>query len=229
MSKSLQPLGPPPASSNDYLAAVTSPLGMMLNDKYGCCVCSDTGHALMLRTSNSAKATVIPTDNDILALYEAVGHYVPGEEDTDGGCNESDMCHYLVDTGFLGHKSTATGRVEPSHLDDIKWCVQLFGTCRLGVSLPQSAMDQNAAGQIWDVTGDPTIVGGHDVPLVRYRGDILECITWGGIQQMTPAWLRTYADEAHSELFFDWIREQGEAPSGFNLDDLGNCLKEIQY
>jgi hypothetical protein len=229
MDAALRALGPPPASSRDYLAAVTSPWGMLLNDQLGDCVCADTGHALMLRTSNSTKATVIPTDDDILKLYETVGGYVPGEADTDGGCNESDMCHYLVQNGFLGHKANSTGHVEPLHTDNLKWCVELFGTCRVGINLPQSALDQNAAGQIWDVKGDSTIVGGHDVPLVKYECDTLICLTWAKPQPMTLEFAKKYIDEAHSELFYDWIMEQGTAPSGFSLNDLSQRLLAIQY
>jgi hypothetical protein len=228
MDAALRPLGPPPAASRDYLAAVTVPWGMLLNDELGCCVCSDTGHGLMLRTSNSTKATVIPADADIRKLYEVFG-YVPGEEDTDNGCNESDMCHYLVQNGFLEHKANATGRVEPLHTDNLKWCVELFGTCRLGVNLPKSAMDQNAAGQVWEVKGDDTIIGGHDVPLVNYKGDRLFCVTWGGLQEMTIDWAKKYIDEAHSELFYDWIMEQGTSPGGFSLDNLSERLRAIQY
>lgn len=195
------------------------------------CVCADTGHALMLRTANASGSIVVPSDADIEKLYEVVGGFDPSDpQDTDNGCDETTMCEYLEKTGFLGHKSDATGTVEPSNLDHLRWCVQLFGTCRLGVNLPQSAVDafNNSGGsQAWDVGGDETIVGGHDVPLVGYKGDSFLCVTWGVVQPMTGEFILKFVEEVHSELFPDWIAQQGTAPSGFDLQDLlarlGEC------
>lgn len=229
MSRALDALGDPPAASNDYTAAVTSRAswGMMGNDQLGDCVCADTGHTLMLRTANASSSIVIPADADIINLYEAVGGYVPGDESTDNGCDETTMCAYLRTTGFLGHTADATGAIEPTNLDHIKWCIQLFGSCRLGVNLPQSAMDQFNAGLPWDVNGDSTIIGGHDVPLVKYDGNGFWCVTWGSLQLVTPAFIVKYNEESHSELFFDWVQEQGTAPSGLDLADLAAKMASI--
>ena len=84
------------------------------------------------------------------------------------------MCQYLVDTGFLGHKANATGNIDPANLDHIKWCIQLFGLCRIGLNLPVYAENQFLAGQDWDVStqGDQS-TNGHDVPLVGYQGNFL--------------------------------------------------------
>jgi hypothetical protein len=226
MARALDPLGAPPAASNDYTAAVTVPWGILRNDTLSDCVCADTGHTLMLRTAN-ASSIVVPTDNDVLALYEAVGGYVPGDASTDNGCVEADMCTYLQKTGFLGHRSDATGSIDPGNLDHLRWCVQLFGACRIGVNLPQSAMDQFDAGQPWDVGGDATIVGGHDVPIVKYDGDYFYVVTWGKLQPVTPAFITAYNEEAHAELFADWVRSQGTAPSGLDLEDLATKLAQI--
>lgn len=226
MASALDPLGTPPVVSNDYVGAVSVDWGMFLNDQLGDCVCADTAHSLMLRTANTS-SIVIPTDNDVLALYEAVGSYVPGDSSTDNGCVCVDMCQYLENSGFLGHKSDATGVVDPQNLDHIRWTIQLFGACRIGLNLPQSAMDQFNSGQAWDVVGSTTDLGGHDVPLVGYDGQFFYCVTWGRLQNLTPAFLSKYSEEAHSELFFDWIQAQGNSPSGFDLSDLATKLSEL--
>jgi hypothetical protein len=234
MSRALDALGDPPAVSNDYVSAVTVPWGTMLNDQLGDCVCADTGHALMLRTAN-AGGIIVPTDAEIEQLYEVVGGYDPsqaqpnGDNPTDQGCDETSMCEYLQTTGFLGHKADAIGSVDPANLAHIEWCVQLFGTCRLGINLPQSALDQTDAGQPWDDIGDQNIVGGHDVPIVGYKGDTFLVVTWGQVQQVTRAFLANaaYIEEAHSELFFDWAQAQGSTPSGLSFDQLAADLKEI--
>lgn len=234
MAKALDALGGPPDLSNDYISAVVKQApagwGMMDNDSLGDCVCADTGHALMLRTANVGPSIVVPTDADIVSLYEAVGGYSPSDPSTDQGCDETAMCQYLETTGFLGHKSDAAAMVDVSNLAHVKWVVQLFGTCRIGFNVPAYAMTQFNNGQPWDLdpSGDQTVEGGHDVPIVGYKGDDLVVVTWGQIQHMTPAFLAQWADEAHAELFADWIAVTGVAPSGLDLTQLTEDLQALQ-
>lgn len=227
MAAALDPLGPAPAATNDYASAVRVPWGAMLNDRLSDCVCADTGHALMLRTANVGKI-VVPTDDEIEQLYAAVGGYVPGNPATDQGCYESDMVAHLARSGFLGHKADAVGSVSPSSVDHLVWCVQLFGACRIGLNLPGYAEDQLDAGRPWDVSaaGDQS-TSGHDVPLVDYRGGMFTCVTWGYAHPVTPAFVVKYAEEAHSELFFDWASAQGAAPPGFDLADLAAKMRSV--
>jgi hypothetical protein len=227
MMVALDPLGPPPATCNDYVSAVKVPWDIYDNDKISDCVPCDEAHSLMLRTANVSNV-IIPTLDDVISLYEAVGGYVSGNPDTDKGCAETDMCDYMVSTGFLGHKAAATGSVDYGNQDYLRWCIQLFGTCRLGLNLPGYAEDQFDAGQPWDVSSTGfQETNGHDVPLVWYGQGVFKCVTWGQLQTITPAFITKYCEEAHVLLFPDWIRVQGEAPSGFNLVDLTTKLQEL--
>jgi hypothetical protein len=224
MARSLDPLGAPPAKSDDYTSAVEkqSPKGWMCwwNNTLGDCVCEDSGHQVMLHTAN-AGSIVIPEASDILALYEAVGGYVLSNPATDQGCDETAMGRYMQTVGLCGQKAAATGPVDPANVDHLKWAVQLFGACRLGVNIPQSAMTQFDAGQPWEpVADDGGILGGHDVPIVEYDSDFLYVVTWGKLQPVAWAWLVKYVDEAHAEVYPDWIRSGGTAPSGFDLQAL---------
>jgi len=225
IAAALDPLGPPPDSCRDYLAAVKN-IGpqMYENNVLSDCVCADTANTMILRTANAATATVVPTNNQVVDLYSVFG-YVPGDPDTDNGCGELDMCNYLVKVGLLGHKANAVGNIEPSNLNHVKWCNYLFGHCRLGLNLPTYAGYQFRNGQPWDVSnsGDPTSTG-HDVPLVDFRNGLLYVYTWGNVQPMTPAAYFAWTEEAHAELHFDWITQQGEAPSGFDLGALAQKL-----
>jgi hypothetical protein len=229
MKAVLDPLGVPPTNSNDYLSAVKVPWNMYLNDQLGCCVCADTAHTTMLRTANASQI-IVPTDNDVLKLYETVGRYVPGDSRTDNGCVETNMCWYLQRTGFLGQKLDEFSSLDPHNLSHIKWAIQLFGSVRIGFEVPAYCMDQFNNGKPWDVSpfGDQSIDGGHDVPLVGYQGDTLLCITWGKVQQMTPAFLAKYCDEIHVELAYDWVRAQGQSPSGFDLSTLDSKMMELR-
>lgn len=227
MSQALSPLGAAPPASNDYAGAVKVPWEMFGNDTIGDCVAADTAHTLMLRTANTGQI-VVPTESDVIALYSAVGGYVPGDESTDQGCDESAMCQYLVAHGFLGHKADLVGNIDPTVLDYVRWCVQLFGACRIGLNLPGYAEDQFDGRQPWDVSqyGDQSTAG-HDVPIIGYQGGTFTVVTWGRAQPMTEAFFLRYCEEAHAELYFDWIARQGTAPSGFDLETLASRLRQI--
>ena len=227
MGAALEPLGAPPDASNDYVAAVTVPWQNFANSRLGCCCCEDTAHTLMLRTANVGRI-VVPAVADVVGLYSAVGGYVVGDPATDRGCSEDAMCAYLRATGFLGHKADATVSVDPKNLDHVRWVVQLAGHCRLGLNLPGYAVDQFGAGRRWDVQswGDQS-TDGHDVPVVDYRGGLLYVVSWGKIVPMTPAAVLAWAEEAHAELFYDWISAQGLSPSKFDLGALAEKLESL--
>jgi hypothetical protein len=231
LAEALAPLGNPPAVSDDYVSAVNLQAGnnnweMLGNDQYGDCVEADDGHYLMLRTANSGKI-VIPTAEQVLELYSAETGFNPNDPNTDQGTAETSDCVFMVQNGFLGHKADATASVDPLTLDHVRWCIQLFGGIKFGVNLPQSAMYQFNAGQEWTVlANDGGILGGHDVLGVQYDTSVFYVVTWGKLQRVAPAWLTKYADEAHALLFADWIKANGNAPNGFDLqtllDDLGD-------
>lgn len=232
MRASLRNLGVPPTSSKDYVSAVTAQApngwGVLGNDQYGDCVEADDGHYLMLRTAN-AGSIVIPTEDQILALYSAETGFNPNDPNSDQGTDEGSDCEFMVTTGLLGHKATATGYVNPQNVFDLKWCIQLFGGCKFGLNFPQSAMDQFNAGQPWTVVAnDGGIIGGHDVLGVKYNAGWFYVVTWGQLQQVDPAWILKYADEAHVILFGDWIEKNGTAPSGFNLKALLAALPAVE-
>ena len=188
-------LGPPPKSSDDYVSAVDAVTGgdwgMMGNDSVGDCTCADCGHQLMLRTAN-ASTIMIPTEADIIALYENFG-YVPGKLSTDQGADELSVCNYMQKYGLLGHTTDAYANLNPTNLNSLKWTVQLYGCSRLGIACTDSMIDQFDKGQPWEPVAGATVEGGHDVPLVRYITDggstMYFVVTWGKLQPATEAWL----------------------------------------
>jgi len=229
----LDALGPPPAVCNDYMAAVAHlPCGMDGNDTYGCCVPCDTAHSLTIRTANAQTATVVPTRENVLALYSTMTTppFQATDPATDTGVDEVSMCTYLRDTGWMGDRADDFTTVAPNNLDHLMWMVYLCGPVRIGLNLPGYAEDQFEAGKPWDVSsqGDQT-QGGHDVPVVDYRGGLFYVCTWGRwMQPVTPAFLLAFCEEVHPELHYDWIRAQGTAPSGLDLADLDSRLRVAQ-
>lgn len=222
-------LGQPPAASNDYVAAVDKVTGgdwgMMLNDKEGCCTCADSGHTLMVRSANTGTMIKAP-DSEIEKMYSAVSGFDPRRPQlTDNGAEETMVCRYMETVGLMGHKSVASsplfgGTCSPHSLDLIRWTIQLFGHCRIGVNLPRGAEDQFENHQPWDVKNDLTVDGGHDVPLVKYDGQFFYCVIWGRLQPITIPWMMKFAEEAHVEAFPDIIVQQQMTFTRFSFPNL---------
>ncbi len=127
MKRHFSALGPPPAVTKNWPAAVKVPFGLMLNDSLGDCVCADVGHVMMINTAN-ASTIFVPTDRPIRKLYQWVGGYVPGEPNTDNGCDMTTMDEFLKAKGFCGSKLDAYGMVDYDSVADLTWCVELFGS-----------------------------------------------------------------------------------------------------
>ena len=235
LSRHLDPLGKPPAVSNNYIKAVHDltggDWGMMGNDRYGDCVKADDAHYLMLRTANTGKM-VVPTTEQVVTDYMKQ----TGGQDT--GLYEDQDDDWMEQNGMLGHKSVAHGSIDPSNMDHVRWGVQLFGRVRLGIAVTQEMVNQFDRGQPWTATDMRHIVGLHDVPLVYYDQDDhapLVVITWGKEQRMSlhcfraccASLARQHEGETHVELFPDWIKEIGTAPSGLNLEQLTADLAHV--
>jgi hypothetical protein len=233
--KALAPLGSPPTVSTDYVSAVMkqSPggFGMDLNDSLGDCVIADSAHQVMLHTAN-AGTIVIPTDQDVLEMYSAVGGYIPGNPSTDQGCDETAACQYLESTGLCGQKSAGTAMVDPTNLDHIRWTVEIFGACRLGIVVDQQMEDEFSAKEPWTIAADPndSTAGGHDVPIVQYDSQYAYVVTWGGLQPVAWSLIANSAflDECHAEVFTDFIGATGTTPGGFDLATLMQDLQALQ-
>jgi hypothetical protein len=223
----------PPATKNWPAASKVSAWGMMLNNTLGDCVIAAKGHAVLEWTAlTGTHQQVLLPDVVILAGYEAVGGYVPGDPSTDNGCDMLTAAQYFQATGFGGHRISAfatlgTGRsLSIAHWQE---AINLFGLVDIGLALPAAWQSLTNAGDVWDVdpngstSGDwaPGSWGGHDVPLMGYNAasKVYQLITWGQVQYITEAALRAYCDEAYTYLSPDWIYN-GAAPNLYKLAEL---------
>jgi hypothetical protein len=245
MHRHLAALGPPPTASQDYLTLLehalgavsqvggSGPYGMYLNDQLGDCVCADTAHQVLLHTANSGTGFVVPTDDDVLALYEAVGGYVAGDPSTDRGCDETSMEEFLQHIGFCGQLSAGSGMIDPSNLDHVRWGIQLFGGVRLGIVVDEQMEQQFESNQPWvsPASPDDPNAGGHDVFAFAYdnAAGIFRVFTWGGIASVSAALMANSAflDEVHGSVWPDFIAATGSAPNGFDLQQLLSDLPAV--
>jgi hypothetical protein len=228
----------PPAKKDWPAASKVSAWGMMLNNTLGDCVIAAKGHAVLEWTAltGTHQAVTLP-DSVILAGYEAVGGYVPGDPSTDNGCDMLTAAQYFQSTGFGGHRISAFATLQAgAGMNVLHWqeAINLFGLVDIGLALPTAWQSKTNPGDVWDVgpngttSGDwaPGSWGGHDVPLMGYDSSakVYELITWGQVQYITEAALRAYCDEAYAYLSPDWIYN-GAAP---NLYSLANLQADLQ-
>lgn len=232
------PTLPAPPPRVDWSRGFNFNWQMMLNgpssnpivpDGIGDCTEAKKGHAVQVWTLCNGRMVTVP-DSVVLAAYEADGGYVPGDPSTDNG---EDMLTNLNDwrkNGFGGHALSAFASINFASFASVAQSIYLFGLVDIGFNVPQSAMDQNAQGQIWDVVpNDGGIVGGHDVvvPMYDAPSQSLTCLTWGERQTMTWAFFQKYVDESYALLAPDWTLRGGVDPSGFNLAALEGDLVAV--
>ena len=223
------PALPPPPVSVDWSLAISEDLGMMGNDQVGDCTCADVGHTVMLLTAMGA-GIVVPTTDEVLALYSAATGYVPGDESTDQGASLSEIADYVQKSGLVvggvPHKIHAYLDIDKSNVEQIKQAIYLFKHCSVGFSVPPTAQDDFRAGKTWtNYSGEP--IGGHDVPLVAYDVEGAWCFTWGGFQKGTWAfWLNT-VQEAQARLYDDAAGADWTDANGFSFSQLEQDLTAI--
>jgi hypothetical protein len=241
-------LGPPPASSDDYVSAVSAATGgdwgMMGNDTAGDCTIADCAHQIMLRTAN-ASTIVIPTLAQVMAVYSDISGYDPSQTDsqgdnpTDTGADELTVCNYMQRYGLAGHKIDASANLNPTNLMNLRWTVQLYGASRLGILCTDTMIDQFQNGQPWEPVDGAHVEGGHDVPDVLYVRDGLTTmhfvVTWQKLHPVTEAFLkwvlpdgRAILEENHAECASDFLKASGVAPSGLNHDQMLRELQAVQ-
>src|SRR5207244_713539 len=102
------------------------------------------------------------------------------------------------------YRIKAFAEVDPGKKTEIRSAVYLDLGVGLGLWLPLSAQGQIEAGKPWDVVagpeGEPGSWGGHYVYVPAYREAGPMCVTGGGRQAMTWAFLERYCDEAYAIL-----------------------------
>ncbi len=203
-------------------ALLPANVGMLGNDQFGDCVWAGAAHETIL-WNLEAGATVTFTADDSLADYAAVTGFKPTDPSSDQGTDMQVAAAYRKATGVIdasGNRHTVAAYLAVEGLEEAASAAYLFGACGIGIQVPSSAQDQFSAGEPWDVVDGSSIDGGHYVPLVgrAANGNYL-VITWGRVQEATPAFLERYQDEAIAYLSDEFLTG-GKSLEGFDLPTL---------
>jgi hypothetical protein len=231
LSRYLTPaLLPPPPAAGYFGKVPTWP--MYMNDTLGDCVIAAAGHMVQEWTANAGTEVTLP-DSAILAGYEVVGGYVPGNASTDNGCDILTALKYWKSTGFGGHKIVAFVSVDLLNQTELEQAIYIFGNVYAGFALPLSVQSTTAwkmpAGGL-NGDGSPGSWGGHCVPLVGYNSGPnsgVTVVTWGELLWASWRFVRHYADEGYAIVTQDWLNAVGDSPTGFDLAQLQTDLAAL--
>jgi hypothetical protein len=223
---------PAPPSSTDYTAAAAKQLAnIYLNDTLGDCVIAGMAHVEGVLRGNSG-AELGFSNEEIIALYSAIGGYVPGNPSTDNGCDEQTALNYWQQSGLLvkkpKHKCTGWLAVNPSDRNEVRVAMWLFENLVFGLELPDAWVNPapSGSGFTWNVEGPADPNNGHCFVGVGYTPAGVLIDTWGMIGTVLNAAVAQYAGasdggELYTVLSQDSIsRATLKAPNGFAWSQL---------
>lgn len=207
--------------------------GVMLNDRIGCCTIAAAGHMDQLWSSVNG-APVVPSDQQVLAEYEAVSGYDPNTGANDNGAAILDVMNRWRQLGLFGRKIGAYAAVSMHDHNEVATAIWLMGAINVGVQLPlawQGTMTWDVPRhrlrfwQHWQWSQGSW--GGHDVPIFGYDAQFLYAISWGQVVRITwEAW-DAYFVEGYAAIDALWVDGTKPAPSGFDLNALAADLQAI--
>lgn len=206
--------------------------GLFKNDEIGDCVWAGAANETM-QWAFEAGSSVVFSDENVISSYSNVTGYDPNQPWTDNGTDMQQAASYrrkvgLEDIHGVVHQVEAYVALKAGDYDQLKLAMWLFGGCGVGIMFPRSAMDQFERGEPWDVVKRTRIEGGHYIPAfgVNEKGNIM-VVSWGKVQEMTPAFYEKYCDEG--VVYFDDERlKENISPEGFDQDLLLEYLEEVK-
>lgn len=238
----------PPAPDCDYAAAAGEALGQMYgNATYGDCVIACMGHLFGVLRENAGDNRSIFSDGEIINEYSKCCGYVPGDPDSDQGCDTQSTLATILQSGFKGHRKSNGEKVRMSHRisgwlqvdgtnkEEVRQAQYLFENLVFGIELPDAWIEPfpSASGFTWDVAGPPDPENGHCVCGVGSNSTGVGIATWAMVGIMTYAAVAEYTAPKHGgELYVilseDIInRAQQKSPAGLNWEQLQTDLAAL--
>jgi hypothetical protein len=222
-------IGAPPPTCDYSQAAAKALASVYENDTLGDCVIAGIGHVVGVLTSNAGD-TFIYSKQQIIALYSAIGGYVPGDPSTDNGCDEVTALNYWENKGAPVGQHRIAGWLAVNGADPTEYrtALWLFENLYFGMELPDAwiAPMPSASGFVWNSAGASDPNNGHCVAGVAYTAQGVIIDTWGMTGLITDAAIAKYAMPAANGALYtvvsqDTINRAAEkAPNGFDWSQL---------
>jgi len=227
--------GTPTTALPDWLTRIPdlNVLGMMENDRYGCCVEAGSYHALQVLSSQMNPDGLIITepDLDVLKAYELATGFDPTIPGSDQGTDMQTYLQLWLTTGIptgqqaeSRHRCVGYAEIDPRNHLDVRQVIEECGFVYVGFEVPNYIMgpegDAPLATWVGPAAGDDTTIsGGHCVIGVKETLAGLEVISWGAVYTMGWDFWDRYVDEAYAVVDRDWGNAKG-TPFGIPLPTL---------
>lgn len=217
------------------------------NSKIGDCVLAGAANETALWMHEGGMDVTFTTE-DVIAEYSTLTGFDPNRPETDKGTDVGEAAKYRRRVGIKDSKGRrqridAYAMLELGDFDKLKTAMWLLGGIGLGFRFPAYAMAQFQNGEPWSVQKwsftrvkgwllGSEIAGGHYVPAIGIAksgnsGNIMT-VSWGRVQEMTPAFFLKYADELVCYLDLDRLdRVRRKSPEGFNQRELYRDLAKL--
>lgn len=208
-------------------------LDILGNDTWGDCAEAGAMHLIQVQTAN-AGVPLHGTLEQTLDLYSAVTGFDPKDASTDQGTELLSLLQYWKNVGIkvttagglvVTHHILGWASLDISSVPQMRYASDLFGGTYLGVNLPESAEDDTSN---WTVNpANSKIVGGHCITGVGQGSAGGHLISWGVLIPFTWNFMHQFLDEAYVVVSPEWLRANGQSPSGLDLPGLLNAMKEL--
>ncbi len=223
---------PAPPAACDYTRHAAPALANIYgNDELGDCVIAGIAHLVGVLTGNSGTSPFVYSSDQIVALYSAIGGYVPGDPSTDNGCDEQTALSYWENNGAPAgsvHKIAGWLAVDGTDPTEVRTAMWLFENLYFAMELPDAWINPmpSSAGFVWDRAGAADPDNGHCVAGVGYSSKGVFIDTWGMTGLVTDAAVAQYATKASNGELYTVVSRDGlnkasqKAPSGFDWSQL---------
>lgn len=203
---------------------------MLGNDMAGDCGIAGPFHGEMLWCAEGQRQINVNT-KCVLEAYGEIAGYNPDAWDpytqtnpTDKGSDIQKVAEYWRTTGLKDadgkiHKIDAYLSLEPKNVEQLFHALYLFDGVGIGIECPEEYQQAFTRGQVWDSIAKPHIEGGHYILGVGSRAGLINTVTWGRTQLMTPAGYRQFNDETYVYLNEEKLIN-GKDIDGFDLKQL---------
>ncbi len=209
--------------------------GMLGNNTLGDCVPCEIIHAIECFHINADTAPPPFDRHDAIALYEAVGGYVPGHPDTDNGTDPGIAWDYWRHTGITcshnhsNHKIAGLVGFDPSDTLMRHLVIYEFSCAQYAIELPliwQEASEWTGVPVKGKHDTQPGSWGGHAVCSRAYDAKGVEdIVTWGEDLLADGNSLSAYLDQAAAVVSQEMLNKSGVSDTGISWNDLVSDLK----
>lgn len=211
--------------------------GVQGNDDINDCVQAGFVHEVMLWTKKVTGTTTEFESAAAIDLYRKNTGWKPGDKSSDKGTFLVSAIRRRKEDGIDDkdgntHKIKAHACLDTKDPDQLAQGTYMFGSVGVGVQFPQEWMTAfHDGGKVWDAVDkdDPKILFGHYFPVIgrKHNGNFV-AVTWGKLQEMTPAGYKQFNDEAAVYFTEDYL-DNGETPRGFDKTKIKHDIDKIGH